>query len=139
MSQKCDRFPSLTSEDSKKALKSSSLRIFCIFKHSYMSLLFDLRRPDGFPPNSSVLSLIIYLGRCFTSKYIFPIYSPITPKHINCIPPKKQQMQVMLAHPATECPEICVKNAHKHPIMLIIETKPPNNAIRRRGFMLKLV
>ena len=32
---------------------------------------------------SQVRSLIIYRGRCFTSMYIFPIYSPITPTEIS--------------------------------------------------------
>ena len=51
-----------------------------------------------------VFSLTIYLGLSFTSMYVFPIYSPIIPKQISCIPPMKQIIAVRLAQPATVFP-----------------------------------
>ena len=46
-----------------------------------------------------VRSLIIYRGRCLTSMYIFPMYSPITPIEISCIPLTKQIMHIVEAQP----------------------------------------
>ena len=43
----------------------------------------------------------LYLGLDFTSIYIFPIYSPITPIPINMEPPINQREIMREAHPCT--------------------------------------
>lgn len=64
---------------------------------------------------------------------------PLTPKQTSCVPPKKQIIQAILAHPATALPEICSATAHIAPIKLITETQIPIVVIILRGLTLKLV
>lgn len=81
----------------------------------------------------------MYLGLCFTSKYIFPIYSPIIPKDKSCTPLTKQTMHVMLAHPATVLPRMAEIKAHRTPKKLIAAIIIPNPVIILKGFTERLV
>ena len=88
---------------------------------------------------SDVLLIILYLGLFLVSKYIFPIYSPTTPKLINWIPPIKQIIQVILAQPSTVFPIKLEVIVHTTPNRLNKATNNPNETIIRRGRTLKLV
>ena len=50
------------------------------------------------------LSLTIYIGLFFVSKYVFDKYNPIIPRHSNWIPPKKNIIVTNDGHPATGSP-----------------------------------
>ena len=82
---------------------------------------------------------MIYLGLAFVSKYIFPIYSPKTPKQINCTPPIKQIKLVILAQPLTVFSIRYMKIDQITPTKLNKAIKQPTPVIIRIGLMLRLV
>ena len=88
---------------------------------------------------SHVFSDIMYLGLCFVSRYIFPMYSPRIPIEKSCIPLKKHKIHTIDAHPATVLCMITHTIAHITPINPKMLTITPKPAIREIGFTEKLV
>ena len=81
----------------------------------------------------------MYLGLCFTSRYILPIYSPIIPRHISCIPPRKQRVDIKLAQPERVLPKKNPITTQIIKIKLNKDTTNPNSVINLSGLVLKLV
>ena len=61
---------------------------------------------SSFSPFS--VSFIIYIGLCFTSKYVFDRYCPIIPKENNCTPLTKNIIHTIDGHPDVGSPNTSV-------------------------------
>ena len=85
---------------------------------------------------SEVRSLMMYLGRCLVSRYILPMYSPITPRQRSWM---KHMIHTVLAHPDTVFPSKSPMTAHIIPIKLRKAIRTPNMVIIRIGLTERLV
>ena len=82
---------------------------------------------------------IINRGLFFTSRYIFPIYSPIMPRERIMTPEKNIIGTKVEAQPFMFCPEITVYNTHISNIMLIKVVRIPIRNIIFNGVVEKEV
>ena len=71
--------------------------------------------------------------------YILPMYSPMTPRLVSCMPPIKQMMLTVLDQPVMEFFKKYCTTDQITPMKLSSATNIPMPVINRMGLMLRLV